>query len=84
VITVAPASPRIPDTTPRGAVVATYSVRMSDGSPFTGTVRFGAPYYDGGGVFALSGNKVIVNAGGPGLGRDRRTITKHITLEATP
>jgi hypothetical protein len=57
---------------------------MSDGSPFTGTVRFGAPYYDGGGVFALSGNKVIVTAGGPGLGRDRRTITKHITLEAIP
>jgi hypothetical protein len=84
VITVAPITPHARDTTPRGAVVATYSVMMSDGSPFTGTVRFGAPYHDGGGVFALSGNKIIVNPNGPGLGPNRTTITKHITLEAIP
>jgi hypothetical protein len=84
VIMVAPVTPRVPDTTPRGAVVATYSVMMSDGSPFTGTVRFGAPYYDGKGVFALSGNKIIVNPDGPGLGPNRTTITDRITLDAIP
>ena len=84
VITVTPNSPVVPDTTPRGAVVAIYSVRMSDGSPFTGTVRFGPPYYDGKGVFALSGNNIIVNPNGPGLGRRKITSTDHVTLEAAP
>jgi len=84
VIMVAPVAPHIPDTSSRGAVVATYSVTMGDGSPFTGTVRFGAPYYYGGGVFALSDNKIIVNPHGPGVGPNRTTVTKHITLEAIP
>jgi len=84
VIVVAPVTPHIPDTSPRGAVVATYSVRTSDGSPFTGTVRFGAPYYDGGGAFALSDNKIIVNPDGPGVGPNGTTVTKHLTLEAFP
>jgi hypothetical protein len=84
VIMVAPIKPRVPDTAPRGAVVATYSVKMSDGSQFTGTVRFGAPYYDGKGVFALSGNRIVINPDGPGVGPNRTTITDHITLEAIP
>ena len=83
-IIVAPVTPQVPDTTPRGATVATFSVMMSDGSPFTGTVRFGAPNYDGKGVFALSGNRIIVSPDGPGLGPNRTTITNHITLEAIP
>ena len=81
-ITVAPNSPEVPDTTPLGAVIATYRVVMSDGSPFTGTVRFGAPFFDGGGIFALSGNSIIVNPSGPGLGPNMTSITDHITLEA--
>ena len=56
VITVTPIAPRVPNTTPRGAVVATYFVAMSDGSPFKGSVRFGPPNYDGNKVFALSGS----------------------------
>jgi hypothetical protein len=84
VITVVPTTPKVPDNTPRGAAVATYSVTMSDGSPFTGTVRFGAPYYDGKGAFALSGKNIIVNPNGPGLGTNKTTITNHITLEAIP
>jgi hypothetical protein len=83
VITFMPSVPQLPDKTPRGAVVTTYSVKMSDGSPFTGTVRFGAPYYDGKGVFALSGNTIIVNPRGPGIGSNKTTVTDHITLEAT-
>ena len=83
-ITVAPNVPSVPDTTPRGAVVATYSVKMSDNSPFTGTVRFGPPYYDYDGRFALRGNSIIVNPNGPGLGPNEKTITEHVTLEAIP
>ena len=82
-ITVTPNAPTIPDTTPLGAVVATFAVAMSDGSPFTGTVSFGAPYYDAGGIFAISGNNIIVNPAGPGVGPNMNTITDYITLEAT-
>jgi hypothetical protein len=84
VITVAPNVPSVPDTTPRGAVVATYSVKMSDNSPFTGTVRFGPPYYDYNGRFALRDNSIIVNPNGPGLGPNKKTNTEHVTLEAVP
>jgi hypothetical protein len=84
VITVTPDAPRVPDTTPHGAIVATYSVRMSDNSPFNGTVQFGPPYYDNKGKFALRGNAIIVNPNGPGIGPNRATIIDHITLEAIP
>jgi hypothetical protein len=83
-INITPAVPRISDTTPRGAVVASYSVVMSDGSPFTGIVRFGAPYYDGQKVFALSDNKIIVNPNGPGVRSGKSTVTHHVTLETVP
>jgi hypothetical protein len=56
---------------------------MSDGSPFTGTVGFGAPNYDAGGIFAISGNNIIVNPTGPGVGPNTTTLTDQITLEAT-
>jgi hypothetical protein len=84
VITVTPSMPTVPDTTPVGAVVAAFSVVMSDGSPFTGTVSFGAPYYDAGGIFALAGRNIIVNPSGPGVGPNMTTITDHITLVAIP
>jgi hypothetical protein len=57
---------------------------MSDGTPFTGTVRFGAPYYDAGEIFALSSDTIIVNPDGPGVGPNITTVTDHITLEAIP
>jgi len=84
VIMVTPNAPRVRDTAPLGSVVASYSVRMSDGSPFTGTVRFGPPHYDNKGVFALSGNDIVVNPNGPGIGPNKTTITDHITLETVP
>ena len=83
-IEVSPNTPRVPDTAPGGAVVARYSVRMSDNSPFTGTVRFGPPYYDDNGRFALAGSNIIVNPNGPGIGPKKATVTEHITLEAIP
>ena len=57
---------------------------MSDNSPFTGTVRFGPPYYDNNGRFALAGGNIIVNPDGPGIGPNKATMTDHITLEAIP
>jgi hypothetical protein len=84
VITVTPSTPTIPDTTPLGAVVAKFSAAMNDGSPFGGTVIFGAPYYDAGGIFSISGSNIIVNPSGPGIGPNMTTITDHITLVAIP
>ena len=84
VIEVRPNTPRVRDTAPGGTVVARYSVRMSDNSPFTGTVRFGPPYYDNNGRFALAGSNIIVNPDGPGIGPNKATITGHITLKAIP
>jgi hypothetical protein len=57
---------------------------MSDNSRFTGTVRFGPPYYDSNGRFALIGNHIVINPSSPGIGPNRATITDHITLEAIP
>jgi hypothetical protein len=87
VITITPNTPQVPDTTSVGAVVATYMVTMSDGSPFVGTIGFGAPNFDAGGIFALTGSptsgNVIVNPNGPGVGPNLSTITDLITLIAT-
>jgi hypothetical protein len=77
----------VPDTTSAGAVVASYTVTMSDGSPFVGTIGFGPPNFDAGGIFALTGSpasgNVIVNPSGPGVGPNSGSITDHITLMAT-
>jgi hypothetical protein len=84
VLEVRPSTPKVRDTAPGGTIVARYSVRMSDYSPFTGTVRFGPPYYDNDGRFALANNAIIVNPNGPGIGPNKATIVDHITLEAIP
>jgi hypothetical protein len=87
VITVTPNTPQVPDTTSVGAVVATYTVTMSDGSPFVGTIGFGPPNFDAGGIFSLTGSpprgNVIINPSGPGVGPNLSTITDQITLVAT-
>jgi hypothetical protein len=86
-IIVTPNTPQLPDTTSVGAVVATYTVTMSDGSPFVGTIGFGPPNFDAGGVFALTGSptsgNIIVNPNGRGVGPNLSTVTDHITLVAT-
>ena len=79
--------PAIPDTTPKGAVVGTYTVTMSDGSAFVGTTTFGPPNFDAGGIFSLSGGassgNILVNPAGPGVGPNTMTIVDNITLLAT-
>jgi hypothetical protein len=77
----------VPDTASVGSVVAIYTVTMSDGSPFVGTIGFGPPNFDAGAIFALTGSptsgNVIVNPSGPGVGPNMSTVTDHITLIAT-
>jgi hypothetical protein len=60
---------------------------MSDGSQFLGTIGFGPPNFDAGGVFALTGSpnsgNIIVNPKGPGIGPNTSSVTDQITLVAT-
>jgi hypothetical protein len=73
-----PASPSIQNTSRGGTVVATVNVTWSNGNPFTGSLNLAS---NDGGVFALSGNQVIVNPSGPGVSGDGGT-TQNITVQA--
>jgi len=66
-LAVVPSNPLILSTSPLGSVVATLQGVWSDGSPFTGTYQFVAPNFNDGGVYAISGNKLIINPTGPGV-----------------
>jgi hypothetical protein len=81
-ITLNPTNPTIPATTPLGAVVATVVVTWSNGAPFTGTLSFGPPNNNGGGVYALSGNNLIINPSGPGVGPAGGSV-QNVTIVAT-
>jgi hypothetical protein len=72
-----PPNPSIAPAAPGGTVVATIIAAWSDGTPFTGTLGFGPPYYNDAGTFAISGNKLIVNpAGYPDTSKDPE-ISQH-------
>jgi len=75
-------SPRIAPTAPGGTVVATIIAAWSDGTPFTGTLAFGPPFYNDAGTFAISGNKLIINPAGPGISA-RGGTTRNVTITAT-
>ena len=77
-----PPNPSIPANAPLGSVVATIIPTWSDGSQFTGTLSFGPPYANDQGVFAISGNNLIVNPLGPGVSADANTI-QNVTIVAT-
>ena len=81
-VTLNPPNPTIPSTTPLGAVVATITVTWSNGAPFTGTLSFGSPNSNGGGVYALSGNNLIINPAGPGVGPAGGAV-QNVTIVAT-
>src|SRR5205823_6311760 len=80
-LTISPFAPAMSEIAPLGASVATVTAAWSDGSPFTGTIQFTAPYYDDGGTFALSGNKLIVSPLGFGLDGDGGS-TQNVSLIA--
>jgi len=77
-----PPNPSIPANAPLGSIVATITPIWSDGSPFTGTISFGPPYSNDQGVFAISGNNLIVNPSGPGVSAAANTI-QNVTIVAT-
>jgi hypothetical protein len=76
-----PPNPSIPANVPLGSLVATITPTWNDGSPFTGTLSFGPPYSNDQGVFAISGNNLIVNPSGPGVSADANTV-QNVTIVA--
>lgn len=64
-ITFNPAAPTIPDYTPVGSLIAQIVVTVSDGSRFTGSLGFAAPFSNGGGVCAISGSEIVLGANPP-------------------
>ena len=77
-----PPNPSIPNTTPSGATVATIIASWSNGQPFTGTLGFSSPYSNGGGVFAISGDSLIINPSGPGVAAAGGKVDQ-VTIVAT-
>jgi Domain of unknown function (DUF4082) len=75
-------SPNIAPNSPGRTVVTTITAAWSDGTPFTGTLGFGPPYYNDAGTFAIAGNKLIVNPEGPGISALSGT-TRNVTITAT-
>jgi hypothetical protein len=63
-------------------VVATITTSWSDGSPFTGTFSFAQPYSNDQGIFAISGNNLIISPSGPGVSADANTV-QQVTIAAT-
>jgi uncharacterized protein DUF4082 len=78
-----PPNPSIPSNAAPGSAVATVNVTWSDGALFTGTLSFVAPNGDDNHKFVLSGNDIIINPNGPGIGADGGT-TQNITINAVP
>jgi hypothetical protein len=81
-VTFNPPNPNISANAPADTVVATVTAAWSDGSPFTGSLGFAAPYSDDHGTFAISGNNLIINPSGPGVSADGNT-TQNVTILAT-
>ena len=77
-----PPNPSITSSAPLGSVVTTIIASWSDGSPFTGPLSFAPPYSNNQGVFAISGNNLIVSPSGPGVSSDANT-TLNVTIVAT-
>jgi hypothetical protein len=70
-----PANPSIASNASAGTVVTTVTATWSDGSPFTGTLSFAQPYSNDQGVFAISGNNLIINPVRAGSVRRREYCT---------
>ena len=76
-----PPNPSVASNAPAGTVVATITATWSNGTPFTGTLSFATPYSNDNATFAISGNNLIINPGGPGLSSDANTI-QNVTIVA--
>jgi hypothetical protein len=81
-LTLNPPNPSITSSAPLGSQVATIAATWSDGSPFTGTLSFGPPYFNDAATFAISSNNLIINPSGPGVSSDGNTL-QNVTIVAT-
>ena len=82
-VALTPANPTIPSTAALGSMVAKITATWSDGSPFTGTIAFGSPNSNGGGVYAIdSSHNLIINPSGPGVG-SAGGLVENVTIVAT-
>jgi hypothetical protein len=70
-----PSSPSVSADAGVGTVVTTLVPSWSNGLPFTGTLSFASPYSTDGGLFALSGNNVVVSGSLAALGGTTQEIT---------
>lgn len=61
-ITFVPANPALLDNAIVGTLAATVNVNMSGGSPFTGNLIFGNPFFNDGGLFGISGSNIVTAA----------------------
>jgi hypothetical protein len=77
-----PPNPSIAADAALGTAVTTVTATWSDGTAFMGSLSFGPPYSNDQGVFAISGNKVMINPSGPGLTGLANT-TQNITVQAS-
>jgi Domain of unknown function (DUF4082) len=76
-----PPSPSIPNTTPKGATVATVIASWSNGQPFTGTISIANSNPTG--VFAINdSNSLIIDPSGPGVSGAGGTV-EQLTIAAT-
>jgi hypothetical protein len=70
-----PSTPSVPANAQAGTVVTALTASWSNGSQFTGMLSFVLPYSNDGGLFALSGNNVVVNGSLGSLGGTTQEIT---------
>ncbi len=70
-----PSTPSVPANAAVGTVVTALTASWSNGTTFTGTLSFVSPYKNDGGLFALSGNNVVVNGSLASLGGTTQEIT---------
>jgi hypothetical protein len=59
-INIIPAPLSIPDDTLSGTAVASIVVTLTPSGAFTGSLSFGSPYGNDGGLFALSGSDIVL------------------------
>lgn len=80
IIVVNPAAPNVLDTAVKGTTIAAISVTMDDGTPFTGSLSLQTNPSN---IFALSGNNIVIDPSGPGIGPNMQTLVDTIVVAAT-
>lgn len=78
-LSLGPPNATTPSSTAPGAVVSTITAMSSGGPP---ALAFGPPYFDDGGLFAISGNQLIINPAGAGVAA-LASSTQQATVTAT-